>query len=195
MKTALIVVDAQNDFAHRKGALYAERGELVIPKINRLILQYVASDKPVYYSADAHPEKTSHFDEWGPHCIVDTWGAELHARLIIAGDTVYKGLFDGENGYSAFSYKNPDGKVYSTGLGEKLQDLGVEAVNICGYVSEVCVADTAISAAQTYQFKAVNIMTEACAALNPQEADRIMTSLHETYGITIVKGSSWSAYL
>ena len=88
-RTALLVVDVQNDFAHPSGSLYIEGAEKLVGSINALVGQAVAGGAFVVYTQDYHPRVTPHFREhggrWPKHCIQGTWGAELLAGLEIGG--------------------------------------------------------------------------------------------------------------
>ena len=82
-KTALLVVDVQNDFADPKGSLYVEEGEKVVPVINREIERARAAGALVVYTQDWHPEVTPHFQKyggvWPVHCVRGSWGAAFAA--------------------------------------------------------------------------------------------------------------------
>ena len=64
----------------------------------------------VVYTQDWHPPSTPHFAKdggiWPVHCVADSWGAELHPRLRVAGPVVHKGV-SGEDGYSGFTMPRP----------------------------------------------------------------------------------------
>src|SRR5680860_965162 len=100
--TALIVVDLQNDFADPSGSLYVDGGEEVVAAANREIIRAVSAEAFVGFTQDWHPESTPHFQndggDWPAHCVMDTWGAELHPRLVVVGPIVRKGS-NGEDGY------------------------------------------------------------------------------------------------
>ncbi len=102
-QTALVVVDVQNDFADPRGSLSVRGGEAVVDAVNREIDRARAAGATVAYTQDWHPESTPHFQKdggvWPVHCVRNTWGAELHPRLVVAGEVVRKGV-DGEDGYS-----------------------------------------------------------------------------------------------
>ena len=89
-RTALIVVDVQNDFADPKGSLYVSEGERVVPLINDEIERATEAGALVVYTQDWHPESTPHFAKdggiWPVHCVRDTWGAELHPDLRVTGE-------------------------------------------------------------------------------------------------------------
>src|SRR2546422_3409257 len=151
-RTALIVVDVQNDFADSAGSLYVTDGESVVPVANREIDKALAGGALVVYTQDWHPESTPHFEKdggiWPVHCVHDTWGAELHPDLHVAGDVVRKGT-GGEDGYSGFTVRDPaSGEEHDTPLEELLQLSGIQRVIVLGLATEYCVRATAIDAAR-----------------------------------------------
>ena len=150
-ETALIVVDMQNDFADPEGSLYVPGGEEVVPIINREIERAGEAGAFVVYTQDWHPAETPHFAKdggiWPVHCVGDSWGAELHPDLELAGPTVRKGT-GGEDGYSGFSVRDPEsGEETGTGLAESLAERGVGRVVVVGLALDYCVKATAIDAA------------------------------------------------
>ena len=149
-RTALVVVDVQNDFADPAGSLYVEGGESVIPMANGEIEKANASGALVVYTQDWHPETTPHFMKdggiWPVHCVHDTWGAQLHPELQVKGEVVRKGI-RGEDGYSGFTVRDAaTGDAAPTLLPELLHDRGIERVVILGLATDYCVKETALDA-------------------------------------------------
>ena len=149
-RTALVVVDVQNDFVDPAGSLYVRGGEGVVPAVNALVEAALEALAPVLYTQDWHPPSTPHFvtggGVWPVHCVAGTWGAELHAGLRVAGEVVRKGTA-GEDGYSGFSVRDPrSGEVSATALGRLLDDAGARAVVVVGVAGDVCVRATALDA-------------------------------------------------
>jgi nicotinamidase/pyrazinamidase len=149
-RTALLVVDVQNDFADPAGSLYVREGERVVPVANREIERALAAGALVVYTQDWHPPHTPHFQQdggiWPVHCVAGTWGAELHPDLEVAGDVVRKGT-GGEDGYSGFTVRDPkDGEERPTALEDLLRDRGIERVVVTGLATDYCVRETALDA-------------------------------------------------
>jgi nicotinamidase/pyrazinamidase len=149
-RTALLVVDVQNDFADPDGSLYVRDADSVIDVSNREIEVATGAGAVVVYTLDWHPPDTPHFAKdggiWPVHCVGGTWGAELHPRLEVAGETVRKGS-GGEDGYSGFSQVHPTtGDRTPTPLHDLLQSLGVERVVVVGLATDYCVKETALDA-------------------------------------------------
>jgi nicotinamidase/pyrazinamidase len=149
-RTALAVVDVQNDFADPSGSLYVNGGEAVVGTINDEVEAARAAGALVVYTQDWHPETTPHFAKdggtWPVHCVHDTWGAELHPDLTVAGERVRKGT-GGEDGYSGFTMADPvTSDTSPTGLRDLLASRGIERVVIAGLATDYCVKETAIDA-------------------------------------------------
>ncbi len=148
--TALVVVDVQNDFADPNGSLYVLEGEAVVPVANGQIADAEEVGALVVYTQDWHPESTPHFEKdgglWPVHCVHDTWGAMFHPDLQVAGDVVRKGT-RGEDGYSAFSVRDPlTGETSPTILPGMLTERGVERIVICGLATDFCVFESVTDA-------------------------------------------------
>jgi len=151
-RTALIVVDVQNDFTDPAGGLSVGDAEAILPEVNARVEACHAAGGLVVYTQDWHPEQTPHFTTgggpWPVHCVRDTWGAELHPDLLVTGPIVRKGV-DGSDGYSGFSVRDPvSGDVSRTELGGLLEEHSIERVVVVGLAGDVCVAATAEDAAE-----------------------------------------------
>ena len=148
--TALLVVDLQNDFADPNGSLYVREGELVISVANGEIAEAEGAGALIVYTQDWHPESTPHFEKdgglWPVHCVHDSWGAMFHPDLRVVGDVVRKGT-GGEDGYSAFSVRDPlSGDTAPTILPGLLADRGVERIVLCGLATDFCVVESVTDA-------------------------------------------------
>jgi nicotinamidase/pyrazinamidase len=149
-RTALVVLDVQNDFAHPDGNLYVTEGEEVIAVINREIDAAREAGALVVYTQDWHPETTPHFEKdggiWPVHCVKETWGAEFHDDLVVDGPVVRKGTGGGD-GYSGFSVRDPEsGDEHETRLDRILRDRDVERLIVTGLAQDVCVKETVLDA-------------------------------------------------
>jgi nicotinamidase/pyrazinamidase len=147
-KTALLVVDVQNDFADPSGSLYVKGGEEVVPVANGEIDRALAAGALVVYTQDWHPPSTPHFEKdggiWPVHCVQGTWGAELHPDLGVKGDIVRKGT-SGEDGYSGFTVRDPrSGAQGGTDLEPLLRSRGIERIVLVGLATDYCVKETAL---------------------------------------------------
>lgn len=188
-RTALLVVDVQNDFADPGGSLSVAGGEDVVVAANRQIEQARAAGATVVYTQDWHPPSTPHFAKdggtWPVHCVAGTWGAELHPDLVVQGEKVRKGT-SGEDGYSGFTMRDPStGEETSTGLAELLHDREIERVVIAGLATDYCVRETGLDAI-TNGF-VTTVLRDAVAAvdLEPGDGDRALDELARA-GIAVV---------
>lgn len=186
-RTALIVVDVQNDFADSAGNLYVPGGEEVIDFINGEIQHAVAGGATLVYSQDWHPPSTPHFAKdggiWPVHCVAGTTGAEFHPGLnVIDNATFIKKGVGGEDGYSAFHLRDPEtGEVSSTGLTEQLD--AIERVVVVGLALDYCVKETAIDAAAEYETVLLADGTRP-VNLKPGDAARAVAELVSA-GVTV----------
>jgi nicotinamidase/pyrazinamidase len=172
-KAALIVVDVQNDFADPRGSLYVRDGGAVVPVINEQVNAARIAGAFVVYTQDWHPASTPHFQKdggiWPVHCVKGTWGAELHPDLEVVGESLKKGT-GGEDGYSAFSVRDPrSGETAPTRLEAMLRERGVQALTVCGLASDYCVIETVLDA-RRLGFS-TGVLSEAIRAVDLQAGD------------------------
>ena len=189
-RTALVVVDVQNDFADPKGSLYVRTGEAVIDVINRQIERARGAGATVVYTQDWHPERTPHFETdggiWPVHCVRDTWGAELHPALSVSGEVVKKGT-GGEDGYSGFTVRDPEsGERTDTSLEDLLRESGIQRVVVAGLATDYCVKETAVDALAK-GFDTV-VLEDAVRAvdLDPGDGDRALDTVRAAGGEVVV---------
>jgi len=139
---ALIIVDVQIDFCPG-GALPIERGDEVVPVLNRWIAAAAEADLSVCASRDWHPRHHLSFTEsggeWPVHCVQDSPGARFHRSLTLPPDTIVvtKGVRFDRDQYSAFD---------ETGLATELRKRGIRRVWVGGLAQDVCVRATVLDA-------------------------------------------------
>jgi nicotinamidase-related amidase len=161
-RTALVVIDMQNDFVKRGGGLLIPDAEATVPAIRRLLDLARASGIRVVFSQDTHRQGDPEWEVWPEHCGEGTWGWEIVAELAPdADDTVIRKIR-----YDAF---------YGTPLDHLLRLWGVDTLVICGTVANIAVHYTAFSAAlRRYQ---VVVPRDAVSALEPFDLE---ASLRQT---------------
>ncbi len=184
-RTALVVVDLQNDFADPAGSLTVTGGEAVIAPANAAVRQAREAGALVVATQDWHPESTPHFAKdggtWPVHCVAGTWGAELHPSFDLPADAprVRKGA-NGEDGYSGFTMRDPQtGNEIPTELEGLLRRRQVERIVVCGLATDYCVQATALDAVRLGF--SVTLLGQAVAAVNlePGDGDRALAEMTE----------------
>lgn len=182
-RTALIVVDVQNDFADPHGSLSVAGAEAVVTAANREIAAAVGRGATVVATQDWHPEHTPHFAQdggtWPVHCVGGTWGAALHPALELPATTprVRKGAH-GEDGYSGFTMRDPvTGATTPTELEGILREAGVRSIAVVGLATDYCVKATALDGVRL-GFR-TTALTDAIAAvdLQPNDGERALDDL------------------
>ena len=157
-KTALIVVDMQNDFVEPDGALVVPAASETVPHIQGLLESARNAGAHIAYTQDTQVKDDPEWEIWPRHCEIGTWGWEIIEELKPHSDDVIcrKNRYDG---------------FYGTWLDHFLSRIWeVEHVVIVGTVSNICVAHTAASAGLRWYHvvmpaKGISAMTEFDQAL------------------------------
>jgi len=190
-RTALIVVDVQNDFADPAGSLSVAGGDTIVPYINGQIAAALAAGALVVYTQDWHPPSTPHFAKdggrWPVHCVAGTWGAAFHPSLDAgAGPSVRKGV-NGEDGYSGFTVRDPrDDTPAPTELARLLAARGIRRVFACGLATDYCVRATALDALAMGYPTSVLVEGVRAVDLQPGDGARALRELDEA-GVELVQ--------
>ena len=161
-KTALIIVDMQNDFVKEGGALVVSEAEATIPKIKGLLGLARGSGMKVVFTQDTHREGDPEWEIWPEHVREGSWGWGIVDELKPSEDE----LVIRKVRYDAF---------YGTHLDHFLRVWDVSTLVICGTVANICVHYTAASAALRW-FEVV-IPRDATSALDPFDLE---SSLRQT---------------
>ena len=178
MKTALLVIDLQNDFCPA-GALEVAGGNEIVSDINQEMKKYDC----VVLTQDWHPKGHSSFaishegknpldvvkmpygDQvlWPEHCIQGSKGAEFHCKLDTdrASAVIRKGSNPLIDSYSAF-FEND--RRTATGLDGYFKTLGIEKIYLVGLATDFCVNYSAQDAAKL-GFK-VSVLEGMCRAID-----------------------------
>ena len=189
-RTALVVVDVQNDFADPAGSLSVRGGEDVVGFVNEQIRAAAGAGATIACTQDWHPPDTAHFEKdggvWPVHCVRDTWGAELHPALEVPDGAarIRKGV-GGEDGYSGFTVRDPEsGEETPTPLEGLLREAGAERVVVVGLATDYCVKETALDSARL-GFETV-VLREGIAAVDvePGDGDRALEEM-QAAGVSV----------
>ena len=165
-RTALVVVDVQNDFCEG-GSLAVVGGAQVAADVADLIAS--GTYDLVVATRDHHIDPGSHFsdspdfvDSWPRHCVVGTEGELLHAPLTpeLFAETFFKGEY--EAAYSGFEGSTASG----TRLADWLRDAGVDTIDVCGIATDHCVRATALDGARAGF--TVRVLAALTAAVTPE---------------------------
>jgi nicotinamidase/pyrazinamidase len=150
VRTALIVVDVQNDFCEG-GSLAVEGGTRVAAAISDLIraggYDTVVATRDHHVSPGAHFSDDPDFvDSWPRHCVAGTPGAQFPAELDTSGiaQVFYKGAH--EAAYSGFEGSTDPDQRSGVPLAEWLRDRGITGVDVAGLATDYCVVETVLDA-------------------------------------------------
>lgn len=185
-RTALLLVDVQNDFCPG-GALAVPDGDRVVPVLNRYLSEAAERGWPVYASRDWHPRDTSHFKEfggeWPPHCIQESAGARFHAalRLPRSAIVISKGQSPDRPGYSAFEGVAADGTPFEADLRARK----VTHLYVGGLATDYCVKASVLDALRAGF--AVTVIGDAVRGVEVERGDseKAMAAMKNA-GATIV---------
>jgi nicotinamidase/pyrazinamidase len=187
-RSALVVVDVQNDFADPAGSLAVRDGADIVPLVNEAVAAATTGGAFIAYTQDWHPPHTPHFaadgGTWPLHCVGGTWGAELHPALDVRGPRVRKGSH-GEDGYSGFTMRDAvTGETQPTELEGLLRGRGVTRVTVCGLATDYCVRATALDAVRLGFATTVLEAAIRAVDLEPGDGERAIAELAEA-GVAI----------
>ena len=162
VRTALIVVDMQNDFVKEGGTLVVPNAEATIPKLQGLLELARGSGMKVVFTQDTHTDGDPEWEIWPEHVREGSWGWEIVEELAPREDE----LVIRKVRYDAF---------YGTHLDHYLRVWRVDTLVICGTVANICVHYTAASAALRW-FEVV-VPRDTTSALDPFDLE---ASLRQT---------------
>jgi len=138
-KSALMVIDMQNDFLNKKSPAYTKNAEYIIANLKKLIRTARRVKIPVIYTAHCHQDPKidgGMTAKWWPEIankktlVAGTKGAEIIKEL----KPLHKEKIIYKHRYSAF---------YNTDLEIYLRGLGVTDLIISGIMTGICCESTA----------------------------------------------------
>jgi nicotinamidase/pyrazinamidase len=210
-RSALIVVDVQNDFLPG-GPLAVPKSDEILPVIDKLIRE--GDFDVIVHTRDMHPEDHCSFSDdpkfehgsWPKHCVAGTEGAGihpdaaigLHTRPEVFAFSIAKGTNRDREEYSGFE-GHVDGVSPSTELMGKspvklnsnleaaLRALEVEKVTIVGLALDYCVYRTAHDAVDSGFDTTVRL--DATRPVN-EEAPAIINEVFAAIGVHLVDSGS-----
>lgn len=166
---ALVIVDVQNDFCPG-GALAVAEGDRIIPALNRYIDLFAKENQPIFATRDWHPQRTSHFKDygglWPTHCVQGTAGAAFHPALRLGKAIVLsKGMAADADSYSGFQAEDSSGMRFA----DLLRQEGVERIFAGGLATDYCIKHTVLDGLKL-GFKVV-LLADSVRAVNLQPGD------------------------
>lgn len=196
MRTALVIVDIQNDFCEG-GSLAVPGGAAVAAAVSEYLEDHYADYDAVAATQDCHIEPGAHFSEdpdyrtsWPVHCVAETRGAEIHPDLDTehVGEFFRKGAYDaaysGFEGLSAADVDVPMGEPEESAdeervsLDDWLRERDVEAVDVVGLALEHCVLATAKDAVEAgYETRVLLPLT---APVDRERGEQAVAELEDT---------------
>jgi nicotinamidase-related amidase len=174
-KTALVVVDMQNDFVKEGGTLVVPDAEATIPKMQGLLDLARGSGMKVVFTQDTHTDGDPEWEIWPEHVREGSWGWEIVEELAPREDE----LVIRKVRYDAF---------YGTHLDHYLRVWNVDTLVICGTVANICVHYTAASAA--LRWFGVVVPRDATSALDPFDLEASLRQTSFLFAGKIVESES-----
>lgn len=200
-RTALLVIDVQNDFTPG-GQLAVPEGDLIVPLINRLGGLF----KQVVIAQDWHPAGHASFASshpgrkpydviqlpygeqtlWPQHCVQGTAGAEFHPELDLphAQLIIRKGCNPDIDSYSAFLEAD---RRTTTGLAGYLKERGVDTVYMVGLALDFCVMFSALDA-RAAGFNTF-VVLDACRAIDMNGSLAAAMERMQTAGVGLIQSN------
>ncbi len=181
-RTALIVVDMLNDFCKPGGKMVLPGYEKLVPPQLQVIDAARASGAAIIWLLDTHRANVKQDREFlkrTPHCLENSWGAQVIEDLQARPDDIYviKRRFSG---------------FFNTDLDLTLKDLGAESVVVFGVVTNICVRSTVHDAF----FHGYNVVVpeDCCAATGAREQASSLYDIGTHFG-TVSDAASVAAAL
>jgi len=171
-RSALIVVDMQNDFCMKDGALYIKGAEEIFDNTRKAIEEARRSNVKVIFTQDWHEEDDPEFDIWPKHCIKGTWGSEI-IEILGSSEEDHKIK---KRRYSAF---------FGTDLDLFLREDGIEDLVICGVSANICVLHTAGDASMRgYN---VSILKDCVKAPSDYEEEYALKHMENVFNAEVIR--------
>lgn len=177
-RSALIIVDMQNDFCHENGSSAVNGGDVslsqaIVPNIQRLIDAMHRAGRPVIFIKTTHDE-TTNTPSWEARqrnrkvktCVTGTWGTGYYGVAPVEGDIEVT-----KHRYSAF---------IRTELEGKLRALGVETLLMTGVATNGCVESTLRDGFMLDFF--VLAVEDGCGCGNPAAQAQTMSNVRKHFG-------------
>jgi nicotinamidase/pyrazinamidase len=189
MTRALFIIDVQNDFTEG-GALGVEGGAAVAAGVSQYLSEHPDRYDEVFASRDWHDadnDNGGHFatteppdfvSTWPVHCVAGTHGAEFHPDLETSDVTVEVRKGQGKPAYSIFEGLTEDGDS----VPDKLDELGVDEIDVVGIATDYCVLASALDALGTG--RRVRVFSDLVAGVAADSSEAALEDLTAA-GVTV----------
>lgn len=180
-----IGVDIQNDFCPG-GSLAVPFGDEVVKPFNKIGQITRKNGGLVIFTRDWHPKKTSHFNNWPPHCIAGTKGAEFHRDLIVEPQDIIvsKGMGVDENAYSGFDGITENGESLKDIIYKESNKFQKIVILVGGLATDYCVKATVLDALEVSKqlgSKSLGVIAlrhcMRAVNINPDDGDKAMQDM------------------
>jgi nicotinamidase/pyrazinamidase len=195
MKTALIIVDVQNDFVEG-GSLAVAGGVDLADRLAAHLKENPWKYDIIVTTQDWHIDPKGHFSEtpdfvdtWPVHCVANEFGSRIVAPLaerigeLVVNDNIdYVRVVKGE--YTA-AYSGFEGYVVNGGdaLEDDLAIAGVTDVDVVGIATDYCVKATALDSKKA-GFN-TTVLKEFTAGIDSKACDELFDKGFKEHGIHV----------
>ena len=160
MAKILVVVDMQNDFI--SGTLGTPEAKAIVPYVKDLIVNF---DGKVFFTRDTHFDDYMDTQEGKnlpvKHCILDTWGWQIHPEL------------------EALRKTDPIDKVTfgSSALPEILKAENPESVTFAGLCTDICVISNVMITKAFFPEVPLIVDAAGCAGVTPESHKNALAAM------------------
>lgn len=183
-RSALVIVDVQNDYCHPQGALGSTGCDVsgvkeMMPRLHGLLAAAREQELPILFIQTFHEEATDS-EAWVTRssgrsaqvCRKDSWGAEFYEISPRPGEIVVN-----KHRYSAF---------VNTRLDSILRTLKIDTLLITGVSTNVCVESTARDGFMLDYH--VVLVEDACASYSREAHEMTLTNIQDYFGTVAGSG-------
>lgn len=184
IKTAVLVVDMQNDFCHPEGAFVAGGRDVstaiaMAPRLESFLNEARAHRVHVVFIRTTHDEttdtkvwleRTSRARATKPStCRTDTWGADFYQVSPKSGEPVIV-----KHRYSAFT---------ETSLNIVLRAAGITSLLVTGVATEVCVEST-LRDGLSHDYH-MTLVEDCCASYSEDAHNQTIANVRDNFGFVV----------
>jgi nicotinamidase/pyrazinamidase len=172
---ALVIIDMQNDFVSKDGALFFKEARKVILPIVDLIEEFKGKKAAIITTQDWHDREDKEFNKFPPHCIRGTRGSKVikEIRAALVGYKPWVKIK--KTRYSAF---------YKTNMDAVIEEYKIDKAMVVGVMTNICVLYT------VEEFRNRDIETcvsKKCVATNDEKIQEFaLNQMKDILGVKII---------